>query len=112
MFEPSNSLYIQLKYVGNSSFTTFFCYRQESTHPIHQFAVCGGITHNSHDLTDLNNTDDNTVKVVIFSVNKSEVDSVEFNAFSSVFSFYSSSKNRMLNSYRDQMKKVAFLFFT
>lgn len=86
--------------------------RQESTHPTCRFAVCGSITSHSTKIRLLNDSEEDMTKVVVFSVKKSDIDNVEYSAFSSVFSFYSfANKSTMINSFRDQIKMVIHYCF-
>lgn len=82
--------------------------RQRRTHPTCHFAVCGCITYNPMDFPTLTDSSENITKVIVFSVNKSEIDSVQYNAFSSVFSSCSESKSTMVNDFTNQMKKVMY----
>lgn len=51
---------------------------------------------------------ENLTTVVVFSVNKSDIDSVQYSAFSSVLSSSPEPNSTVVNNFKDQVKKVMY----
>ncbi|XP_077289529.1 uncharacterized protein LOC143913542 [Arctopsyche grandis] len=82
--------------------------RQRKSHPTSQFAAGGCLVRFSHDQT-LRRSDlaGRNLVVIVFSVSKSDCDKPQFDAYSTVFSYYSNSNDDTMLNFKHKLQKMS-----